>query len=61
MTAYKRIIRLIEELHRPIKSPFGQNPIVCLECSNKCEHEGGTDIYYPCPTIQLIEEEAGNV
>lgn len=51
MTAYKRIIRLIEELHSPIRPSNQAQMIICNSCKTK----------YPCKTIQLIEEEAGNV
>ena len=51
MTAYKRIIRLIEELHSPYMVNGNLSKVVCNVCK----------VAYPCKTIQLLEEEAGNV
>jgi len=51
MTAYKRIIRLIEELHSPYMINGDPERMVCNACK----------VWYPCKTIELIQEEAGNV
>jgi hypothetical protein len=53
MTSYKTIIRALEELHAPheVNRIDGEIKLVCNSCKTS----------YPCVTIQLIQEEAGNV
>ena len=50
-------IQRVRELHIKGTSPYRNNYEVCIWCSNCCEHEGGTQVYYPCPTIEALDGE----
>ena len=49
------IIRVVAELHKPIKDEwFNPGEIICEECTREEYTQK-----YPCPTIQAIEKELG--
>lgn len=61
MVAYKRIIELIEDLHSPVEHCEVCQVLVCDECDSKIHDNLSWKFKYPCKTIELIQEEAGNV
>ena len=46
-------LRAVVELHKPMKSYLFDDK-ACSHCSSE---EDRTEILYPCPTIQAIEEQ----
>ena len=51
----KSAIRAVVELHKPMSDRMPD----CAECVTI--HQGETDVvFYPCPTIQAIEEKLNN-
>jgi hypothetical protein len=46
-----KALRAVVELHKP----FGNAVIWCDQCS--CLESEGEIVFYPCPTIQVIEKE----
>ena len=52
---YMSAIRAVVELHKPMSDRMPD----CAECVTI--HQGETDVvFYPCPTIQAIEEKLNN-
>ena len=52
---YMSALRAVVELHRPMSDRMPD----CAECVTI--HQGETDVvFYPCPTIQAIEEKLNN-
>lgn len=48
-------LRAVVELHKPVQS-YMFDEESCSHCSSE---EDRSEILYPCPTIQAIEEELG--
>lgn len=48
-------LRAVVELHKPKVKPGTPNDLLCEECARQCTGNG--HLFYPCPTIQVIEKE----
>ena len=59
----RNALRAVVELHRPVQgsSDIQNYDYVGCDACVEWSHDGNMNLRYPCPTIQAIEKELGEI